>query len=60
MHRRAYPWDFNGISPGALRARDRCLRKPEMVTRTKIALPTAFPYQAGFTDFAGRIAKLPP
>jgi Transposase DDE domain group 1 len=35
-------------------------RITEMVTRIKIALPTAFPYQAGFTDLAGRIAKLPP
>ena len=26
----------------------------------KLALATAFPYQAGFTDLAGRIAKLPP
>jgi hypothetical protein len=26
----------------------------------KAALPTAFPYQADFTDLAGRIAKLPP
>ena len=32
-------------------------RVTEMVTRIKIALPTAFPYQAGFTDLAGRIAK---
>jgi hypothetical protein len=35
-------------------------RITEMVTRIKIALPTAFPYQAGFADLAGRIAKLPP
>jgi len=35
-------------------------RVTEMVTRIKIALPTAFPYQAGFADLAGRIAKLPP
>jgi hypothetical protein len=35
-------------------------RVTEMVTRIKIALPSAFPYQAGFTDLAGRIAKLPP
>ena len=35
-------------------------RVTEMVTRIKIALPTAFPYQVGFTDLAGRIAKLPP
>jgi hypothetical protein len=26
----------------------------------QVALPTAFAYQAGFTDLAGRIAKLPP
>jgi hypothetical protein len=31
-----------------------------MVTRIKLALPTAFPYQAEFPDLAGRIAKLPP
>ena len=35
-------------------------RVTEMVTRIKIALPSAFPYQADFTDLAGRIAKLPP
>ena len=29
-------------------------RVTEMVTRIKIALPSAFPYQAGFTDLAGR------
>ncbi len=31
-----------------------------MVTRIKIALPTAFPYQAGFAMLTGQIAKLPP
>ena len=35
-------------------------RVTEMVTRIKIALPSAFPYQADFADLAGRIAKLPP
>jgi hypothetical protein len=35
-------------------------RVTEMVTRIKVSLPSAFPYQAGFTDLAGRIAKLPP
>ena len=35
-------------------------RVTEMVTRIKIALPTAYPYQAGFAMLAGRIAKLPP
>ena len=35
-------------------------RITEMVTRIKLALPTAFPYQAGFTDLASHIAKLPP
>ncbi len=35
-------------------------RVTEMVTRIKIALPTAFPYQAGFTMLAGQIVKLPP
>jgi len=33
-------------------------RVTEMVTRIKISLPTACPYQAGFTDLAGRIAKV--
>jgi hypothetical protein len=32
----------------------------QMVTRIKIGLPSAFPYQAGFADLAGRMAKLPP
>jgi hypothetical protein len=35
-------------------------RITEMVTRIKIALPTAYPYQIGFAMLAGRIAKLPP
>jgi hypothetical protein len=35
-------------------------RVTEMVTRIKIALPTAFPYQAGFAMLASRVAKLPP
>ena len=35
-------------------------RVTEMVTRIKVALPSAFPYQAGFATLAGRIAKLPP
>ena len=35
-------------------------RVTEMVTRIKVALPTAFPYQAGFAALAGAIAKLPP
>jgi Transposase DDE domain group 1 len=35
-------------------------RVTELVTRVKIALPTAYPYQAGFTMLASRIAKLPP
>ena len=35
-------------------------RVTEMVTRIKIALPSGFPYQTGFADLAGRIAKLPP
>ena len=35
-------------------------RVTEMVTRIKVALPTAFPYQAGFAGLAGRIATLPP
>jgi Transposase DDE domain group 1 len=35
-------------------------RVTEMVTRIKVALPTAYPYQAGFAVLAGRIVKLPP
>jgi len=35
-------------------------RVTEMVTRIKAALPSASPYQAGFADLAGCIAKLPP
>jgi Transposase DDE domain group 1 len=35
-------------------------RVTEMVTRIKVALPSACPYPAGFTDLAGRIAKLAP
>jgi hypothetical protein len=31
-----------------------------MVTRIKVALPTAYPYRAGFTVLTGQIAKLPP
>ena len=35
-------------------------RVTELVTRIKIALPTAYPYQIGFATLAGRIATLPP
>ena len=35
-------------------------RVTELVTRIKIALPTAYPYQIGFATLAGSIAKLPP
>ena len=35
-------------------------RVTEMVTRIKIALPTAYPYQIGFATLAGRVTKLPP
>jgi hypothetical protein len=35
-------------------------RVTEMVTRIKIALPSTYPYRAGFTTLAGQIAKLPP
>ena len=35
-------------------------RVTEMVTRVKIALPTAYPYQTGFAMLVRRIAKLPP
>ena len=31
-----------------------------MVTRINVALPTAYPYQAGFAMLAGKVAKLPP
>jgi hypothetical protein len=34
--------------------------KAEMVTRIKLALPSAYPYQAGFAMLAGNLAKLPP
>jgi hypothetical protein len=32
-------------------------RVTEMITRIKIALPTAYPYQIGFATLAGQIAK---
>jgi hypothetical protein len=35
-------------------------RVTELVTRIKIALPTAYPYQIGFATLAGSLAKLPP
>src|SRR5712691_5982541 len=35
-------------------------RVTEMVTRIKIAVPTAYPYQIGFADLARRLTKLPP
>ncbi len=35
-------------------------RVTEMVTRIKIALPIAYPYQVGFATLADSIAKLPP
>jgi hypothetical protein len=35
-------------------------RVTEMVTRIKIALPSAYPYQLGFAMLAGRIAMMPP
>jgi hypothetical protein len=35
-------------------------RVREMVTRIRIALPSVYPYQAGFAMIASRIAKLPP
>jgi hypothetical protein len=35
-------------------------RVTEMVTRIKIALPTAYPYQIGLATLARRLAKLPP
>jgi hypothetical protein len=55
---------LRGAMPSSIRSA-LCLikvagRVTEMVTRIKIALPTAYPYQIGFTDLAGRVAKLPP
>src|SRR6266516_1696432 len=35
-------------------------RVTEMVTRIKIALPTAYPYQIGFADLVDRVTKLLP
>ena len=35
-------------------------RVTEIVTRIRIALPTAYPYQLGFAMLAGQIVKLPP
>jgi Transposase DDE domain group 1 len=35
-------------------------RVTERVTRIRVALPSTFPYQIGFTKLAGRLAKLPP
>jgi hypothetical protein len=35
-------------------------RVTEMMPRIKIALPTAYPYQAGLATLAGSVAKLPP
>ena len=35
-------------------------RVTEMVTRIKIALPTAYLYQIGFADLVDRVTKLPP
>jgi hypothetical protein len=35
-------------------------RVTETVTRIKNRSASAFPYQVGFADLAGRIAKLPP
>jgi Transposase DDE domain group 1 len=35
-------------------------RVTEMVSRIKVSLPGAYPYQAGFAMLAGQIAKLPP
>ena len=35
-------------------------RVTELVTRIKIALPTAYRYQIGFATLAGRIATMPP
>jgi hypothetical protein len=35
-------------------------RVTEMVTRIKVALPTAYPYRIGFAALAGGIARLPP
>ena len=48
---------FDTIRLGLIKVAGRIT---EMVTRIKIALPTAYPYQIGFTMLARRIAKLPP
>jgi Transposase DDE domain group 1 len=48
---------FDTIRPGLIKVAGRVT---EMVTRVKIALPTGFPYQAGFAMLASRVAKLPP
>jgi hypothetical protein len=36
------------------------VRVTELVTKIKIALPTGFAYQHGFSTLAARLAKLPP
>ncbi len=36
------------------------VRITELVTKIKIALPTGFAYQHGFSTLAARLAKLPP
>jgi hypothetical protein len=56
---------YSGRPMHLLSGVDICLiklagRVTELVTRIKIALPTAYPYQIGFATLAGRIATLPP
>jgi len=45
------------IRPGLTKVAGRVTK---MVTRIKVALPTTYPYQIGFTALARRLAKPPP
>jgi hypothetical protein len=49
--------EFDTIRLGLIKV---AARVTEMVTRIKVALPTAYPYQAGFAMLVSKIAKLPP
>ena len=48
---------FDTIRLGLIKVAGRVTK---LLTRIKIALPSAYPYQIGFADLAGRLAKLPP
>ena len=50
----------SGISQARTRLGWEALRQLHDAMVRPIALPTTFPYQVGFADLAGRIAKLPP